>query len=158
MSYQIGFGQSYTKMGRKMTCDRWALFWALYMLQVGRWDTVTLTVQYMGNIWQGKILVNHAGKSYWWGKIYWISAYTICVFRVSVNTGEGNVGEWLTFANFFAYQNFPVYGIHSCVYNTLPYSPMYHSFHTYHNECVWFLVSLYTMGNFWGTNFCKFYG
>ena len=30
-------------------------------------------VLYMGNIWQGKILVNHTGKSYWWGKIWWIS-------------------------------------------------------------------------------------
>ena len=29
MSYQIGFGRSYTKMGRKMTCDR-PLFWALH--------------------------------------------------------------------------------------------------------------------------------
>ena len=28
MSYQIGFGRSYTKVGRKMTCDR-PLFWAL---------------------------------------------------------------------------------------------------------------------------------
>ena len=38
MSYHIGFGQSYTKMGQKMTCDRplfWALLWYKHTLSGG---------------------------------------------------------------------------------------------------------------------------
>ena len=33
----------------------------------------TLLLPYTGNIWQGKILANYAGKSYWRGKIWRIS-------------------------------------------------------------------------------------
>ena len=45
----------------------------------------------MGNIWRGK-----------------------CVFRVSVNIGKENFGEWLTIhqiRQFLPYQNFSMYGI-----------------------------------------------
>ena len=34
-------------------------------------DKVSMSnIPYTGNIWQGKILTNHAGKSYWRGKIW----------------------------------------------------------------------------------------
>ena len=53
----------------------------------------------MGNIWWEKILVNNEGKSYWrgkFGKRVTFGAYGIYIFRVSVNIGKKNSGEWLT--------------------------------------------------------------
>ena len=35
----------------------------------------------MGNIWWEKILANHTGKSYWWGKIWQIS-YSQCICQI----------------------------------------------------------------------------
>ena len=35
----------------------------------------------MRNIWQGKIMANHEGNSYWWGKIWWIS-YSQCIWHI----------------------------------------------------------------------------
>ena len=49
----------------------------------------------MRNIWQGKIVANHTGKSYWQGKI-WQIIYSQCICQicsVSVNIGEENFGE-----------------------------------------------------------------
>ena len=40
-------------------------------------------------------------------------SYALYVFRVSVNIGEENFGEWLMIRQirqFFPYQNFPMYG------------------------------------------------
>ena len=58
-----------------------------------------LVIPYTENIWLGKILANHEGKSYWQGKIWrkaTVSAYVIYVFRISVNIGEECFSEWLT--------------------------------------------------------------
>ena len=46
---------------------------------------------YTGNIWQGKILANHTGKSYWRGKIWQatVSAYAKYIISVSVNYWRG---------------------------------------------------------------------
>ena len=51
----------------------------------------------MGNIWCGKILLNHTGKAVGeekFGEQAAVSAYAIHVFHVSVNIGEKNFGEW----------------------------------------------------------------
>ena len=50
-----------------------------------RWvETITTRqhqIPYTGNIWRGKILVNHEGKSYWWGKFWWISN-SQCIYHM----------------------------------------------------------------------------
>ena len=54
-------------------------------------------ILYTGNIWWGKILANHTGKSYWQEKIwkigYTVGAYAKYSFGVSVNTGEESCGK-----------------------------------------------------------------
>ena len=45
-------------------------------------------IPYMGNIWLGKILVNHAIGEKKIGKQATVSAYCIYVFHVSVNIDE----------------------------------------------------------------------
>ena len=80
------------------------------------YDVIVILLLYTGNIWWGKILANHAGKSYILArkKIWQISnSQCICIyiFHVSANIGKVNFDEWLTNSPIFPLPKFSVYGI-----------------------------------------------
>ena len=60
--------------------------------------SILLKTTVHGKYWWGKILANHAGKSYWYGKIWQkatVSVYAIYIFHVPVNIDEKKFGKWL---------------------------------------------------------------
>ena len=104
-------------------------------------------ILYTGNIWRRKILVNCTGKSYWRGKIWWISySQCICQIHFGVRICEYWWGKFwqlphnLPNSPIFLCQIFPVYGNIIYTVETVLWTPWDQSY--YQNDLI-SLVSLY---------------